>query len=110
MALNSKPKQERRWYDTTRWRKASRRFLDANPLCVLCARIGRDTAATVVDHIELHRNDYEKFWSEDNWQGVCASCHSAAKRMQETHGYSQAADINGLPIDEQHPWNRGSIG
>lgn len=110
MARKPKPKEERRWYDTVRWRKVSRRFLAANPLCVLCERIGRDTPATVVDHVEKHQGDYDKFWSEDNWQGLCAPCHSAAKKMQEHYGYSQAAGVSGLPIDELHPWNRRSVG
>jgi len=82
--------------------------LDKSPLCVLCARIGRDTPATVVDHIRPHEENAELFWDESNWQSLCSSCHSGLKRKQERHGYTQAADLNGVPIDEGHPWNKHS--
>jgi len=99
---------EKRWYDTTRWRRAAKAFLadPDNALCALCQKIGRDTPATIVDHKKPHKGDYGLFWDQENWQGVCAPCHSAAKRMQEIHGYSQAADLDGLPVDPGHPWNK----
>lgn len=43
-----------RGYDS-RWSKARAAYLRAHPLCVMCERHGRTTAATVVDHIEPHR-------------------------------------------------------
>ena len=96
----------RRMYDTVRWRKARLSHLNEYPLCVLCERQGITTAATVVDHIQEHKGDYDLFWNQDNWQSLCASCHSGIKRMQEHHGYSQAADANGIPLDNNHPWNK----
>jgi 5-methylcytosine-specific restriction protein A len=105
MGMSVKIKHDR-MYDNTRWRKASRHFLAMHPLCSLCARMGRDTAASIVDHIIPHQNNIELFWDQDNWQSVCASCHSGIKRTQEHYGYSQAAGIDGQPIDRNHPWNR----
>lgn len=96
---------EKRWYDSVRWRKARSAFLAAHPLCALCARMGRDTAASVVDHIEPHGGDPALFWSPDNWQSLCPSCHSGTKRIADTKGYSQAAGVDGLPLDFRHPWN-----
>lgn len=98
--------KERRMYDSVRWRKARTRHLNEFPLCVLCARQGIDTAATVVDHIVEHKGDYVLFWDQDNWQSLCASCHSGIKRLQDNHGYSQAADANGIPMDPGHPWSK----
>jgi len=95
-----------RMYDSVRWRKAAKHFLNANPLCIMCAKIGRDTAATVVDHIKPHEGDYDLFWDSSNWQALCATCHSGVKRMQENHGYSQACDKDGFPIDANHPFNK----
>ncbi len=63
---------------TYKWRKARRRFLRANPLCVLCHREGKVTAANVVDHITPHRGDMTLFWDENgNWQALCERCHNA---------------------------------
>jgi len=45
------------------------------------------------------------FWDESNWQPLCASCHSGIKRIQDHNGFSQAAGIDGQPIDPGHPWN-----
>ena len=72
----------------------------------MCERQGIVTAATVVDHIKEHKGDYGLFWDESNWQSLCASCHSGIKRTQEKHGYSQAAGVDGMPVDANHPWNK----
>jgi len=96
----------RRMYDSVRWRKARRMWLAAHPVCAMCARQGRTTAANTVDHIRPHDDDYDKFWDMDNWQSLCSTCHNSIKQQQERHGFSQAADINGLPIDSGHPWAR----
>jgi 5-methylcytosine-specific restriction endonuclease McrA len=44
------------------------------------------TLATVVDHVEPHRGDQERFWDERNWQALCASCHSSDKQREEAAG------------------------
>lgn len=66
-----------------RWRTARAGFLAQNPLCAGCERLGRVTEAKVVDHIEPHRGDQEKFWDRSNWQSLCASCHSGEKQREE---------------------------
>ena len=57
------------------WQKASKQFLSAHPLCVMCAAEGRYVKATVVDHILPHRGDSILFWDRSNWQGLCKRCH-----------------------------------
>lgn len=66
----------------SRWRKASKAYLHAHPLCAECLRHGRYTKATVVDHIKPHRGDPELFWDESNWQPLCKRCHDR-KSMTE---------------------------
>jgi len=60
----------------SRWRAARKRFLELNPLCVMCHRMGRLTAATIVDHMIPHQGDPGLFWKESNWQALCRRCHS----------------------------------
>lgn len=93
-------------YNDRRWQKARRMFLRAHPLCAMCDKVGIITTATVVDHITPHDGDYDLFWDMDNWQPLCASCHSGIKRVADRHGASQTCDINGNPIDPGHRWNR----
>ena len=58
------------------WRKASRRFLRENPLCVLCRQAGKMRASEVTDHIVPHKGDMAVFWDRTNWQALCRRCHS----------------------------------
>lgn len=65
-----------RGYDH-RWRRARKRYLAKNPLCVHCEAEGIYTAANEVDHVIPHRGDQALFWDESNWQALCKPHHSA---------------------------------
>ncbi len=60
---------------TSKWRRLSKLYLKAHPLCEECKRNGKLTPATVVDHIIPHRGDEHLMWSESNWQSLCKRCH-----------------------------------
>ncbi len=59
----------------SRWRAARKRFLELNPLCAECNRLGRVTAATVVDHVVPHKGDPALFWNQANWAPMCKRHH-----------------------------------
>lgn len=90
-----------------RWKRARLVHLRAHPLCVFCERRGRITAATVVDHKVPHRGDERLFWDRNNWQSLCGTCHDGAKQAQDRGSGLRGADTDGLPIDPDHPWNKG---
>lgn len=97
----------RRGYDR-RWRRARFAYLSRHPLCVRCAAAGITRAATDVDHVLPHRGDHKLFWDEANWQSLCQE-HHAAKSARERHGTADAVtgcDVDGLPLDPNHPWRR----
>lgn len=94
-------------YNNRKWIKLAKAILSQYPMCALCGKIGRDTPATVVDHIKPHKGDYDLFWSVDNLQALCKTCHDSQKRQQEINGYSQACGVDGYPIDGGHPWGGG---
>lgn len=81
----------------SRWQKARKGYLAKHPLCVMCARQGRTTAATVVDHVIPHRGDMLLFWQSDNWQPLCASCHDGDKARQERGRPVIGCDADGWP-------------
>lgn len=89
-----------------RWRKARATYLSAHPHCCYCARDGRVTAATVVDHKVPHKGNQALFWDVRNWQPLCIPCHSSAKQREEGKGYSTEVDSSGWPTDPRHPANR----
>lgn len=62
-------------YNTSRWKKLRKQFLQEHPLCVECKAKGVIKAAAVVDHIRAHEGDEKLFWDESNWQPLCKSCH-----------------------------------
>lgn len=72
----------------------------------MCAEQGRITAATVVDHITPHRGDPVLFWDEQNWQGLCVPHHNSTKQAEEKRGHTTGCDVQGMPVDPNHPWNQ----
>ena len=96
-----------RLYDTRRWRRESRRFLQKHPLCRMCEQIGKTTLAVLVDHVVPHKGDVAKFWDQaGNWQSLCGTCHSGAKASFERTGRVKGCGLDGVPLDPQHHWNR----
>lgn len=93
-----------------KWQKASKLFLDANPLCVACLGTGTVEPSTEVDHIIPHRGDPKLFWRRSNWQALCKTCHSA-KTARETFHQGKpikprlGCNAAGQPMDPHHHWN-----
>lgn len=56
------------------------RLLSANPLCVICAKAGRVTLATQVDHIKAITNGGDARPDDDGYQGLCDACHTDKTR------------------------------
>lgn len=67
----------RRMYRTKTWLEDLRPTqLLLEPFCRECAKQGRRTPATDVDHVEDHKGDWEKFCDRTNLQSLCHRCHS----------------------------------
>ena len=76
----------KRLYNSGRWRRLRFRHLEREPLCRECARVGKVTPASDVDHIKPHKGDFCLFFDENNLQSLCASCHSR-KTAAEDGGF-----------------------
>jgi 5-methylcytosine-specific restriction enzyme A len=81
------------------------RQLAKHPLCDMCRQQGRITPATVADHIVPHHGDPKLFYDPNNLQSLCATCHGI-KRTKENKGLYPGCDINGIPLDKDHIWNK----
>lgn len=75
----------------SRWRKARKRFLSLNPLCVHCKAEGVIVPATVVDHIVPHKGDKELFWDESNWQALCEHHHNAKTAKEDMGAWGNSS-------------------
>ena len=61
-------------YHSYRWTRLSRAFRAEHPLCALCQKEGRITAADVVDHI-VPWPVCEDFYDRNNLQSLCEKCN-----------------------------------
>jgi len=88
-----------------RWRRRRAEQLRLHPLCAYCERSrGIVVAATVADHITPHRGDLALFAGP--LQSLCDACHNGAKQELEATGHLRGCDVQGNPLDPNHPWNR----
>ena len=91
-----------RLHGTERWRRLARHQLRAQPLCEMCLREGRVTAATCADHVTPHHGDVNSFWT-GKLQSLCDHCHNSRKKDLERLGYDRTVGVDGLPLDPRHP-------
>lgn len=82
----------------SRWQRARKSFLSANPLCVRCKKRSHLTPATVVNHKVPHRGDQALFWDRGNWEAVCAPCHDRDIKLEEAGKAKVHIGIDGWPI------------
>src|SRR5262245_26668352 len=74
-----------------------------HPLCAFCAEWGIVMPAVIVDHVEPHRGDINKFWLGP-LQSLCQNCHVKTKHQIELWGYRTDIGLNGYPTDKNHPF------
>lgn len=84
-----------------RWQQYRSAWLREHPLCgdridgpsgehSQCARQGRVTAATDVDHIErINGGSDALFWEPSNHQSLCHGCHSSKTQREQSGGGSK---------------------
>lgn len=92
-------------YNSTAWKKKRLALLSAEPLCRMCAALGKVTVAAVADHMKPHKGDLELFY-HGQLQPLCKLCHDGAKAAQEAGSGLRGGDMAGNPVDTEHHWNR----
>jgi 5-methylcytosine-specific restriction endonuclease McrA len=113
VSRSAEAQEWRKLYHTPQWKALRKWRLETEPLCRSCKAQGRITPATVADHIRPHKGDRSLFFDPANIQSLCDEpryrCHSSGKQSEEAKGYSKAVGLDGWPIDEKHPANRGGL-
>ena len=89
-----------RGYDS-RWDREAKRHLMVDPLCRGCMAVGRYEAAAVVDHVEPHGGDREKFWSASMWQSSCRWHHDVVKQKLERQFAQGRLGVADLWLDSE---------
>jgi 5-methylcytosine-specific restriction protein A len=107
-----RPKSMADWpYNTKTWQRLRRLKLSSEPLCEGCAEMGTVTPANTVDHKTPISQGGDPFPPLDQLASYCASCHSA-KTVRGTEAGAvrtrkprRGCNVDGSPIDPNHPWN-----
>ena len=73
-----------------------RRLFLINPLCVLCERAGRLSAASELDHIVALVNGGDN--DEENLQGLCAPCHVDKTAVDLGQRVKPVIGLDGWPV------------
>ena len=67
------------FYQSSRWKKERKEFLESNPHCEICG-----SKATDIHHQWPDNYDYwnsEDFFDRSHWVGLCSSCHDRISRQ-----------------------------
>lgn len=75
--------ESRKFYNSTRWRKARAKKLKEDPLCERCLEEGRTIVADVVDHIVPIKVAPSRKLDPTNFQSLCHKCHNQKSREDE---------------------------
>lgn len=84
---NSYPKHITRFYNSSTWRRTSKRHLAKYPTCVHCESKGRISQAHVTDHV-IPVMQGGSLLDPRNHQSLCHPCHNS-KSATEANGTSE---------------------
>jgi 5-methylcytosine-specific restriction endonuclease McrA len=93
-------------YNTKQWRQLRKAMFTENPMCVMCAEMGKDTIWTHLDHIKPVKSHPELAFDPANLQGLCNTCHNSIKQREERSGRVVGSKLDGSPVDPGHHWNK----
>lgn len=99
------PKKRRVSLNSAAWKRLRAEVLAREPLCRMCAARGLVEPATDVDHIHDSRDDYTDDNRIDSLQPLCHECHSIKTARDMGKQVSLGCDVNGIPLDPEHPWH-----
>src|SRR5262249_29690972 len=85
-------------YKTKHWQSIRRHRLLIEPTCRMCQARGVLTPATIVDHVERHAGDPNRFFL-GMVQSLCKRCHDRHKQIEENRDYQLGCDGGGWPLD-----------
>ena len=100
-------KEPRRVGDGTQlWKNRRAHQLQIEPLCRLCLDRGDVTPATVADHIEPHKGNYNAFVLGPAEEPLCAPAMMVCNRASNAEATRRAIGVDGYPVDRAHPFYR----
>lgn len=87
------------------WQRLRRSVLASEPLCRHCTAEGRTVVATDLDHRDGNPGNNDL----TNLQPLCHAHHSRKTAADHGKRVYMGCDEHGMPLDPDHPWNRGTV-
>lgn len=84
---------------SAQWDRVAKVEKALHPLCLGCLAIGLTTPTAVIDHIEPHKGDLEKFWNPANRQPACSWHHDVVKQILEQRFQRGEIGLDALRLD-----------
>ena len=82
------------WYNLPIWTKRLRPdHLLIEPFCRVCSSEGKRTRAEVVDHIQPHRGDWQRFTDPTNLQSLCKYHHDQKTALEMARDRQEARTV-----------------
>ena len=86
---------------SSRYRRFRRRMMARDEwLCRLCAKAGRVTEATILDHIVPRYAAPERVFDPGNVQALCGDCHTEKTLAEEARRYPHLRE-NRVELDRR---------
>ena len=83
----------RAWYKSKAWQSRRAVQLMEHPLCRRCEERGRIVEASVVNHVDGHNGDFERFYFGEV-ESLCKPCHDIDVQREEAAGRKAHAEAN----------------
>lgn len=100
-------------YCTSKWQRLRLAKLGADPVCVICERLGRTELATVVDHVKPISQGGDPYPALAGLMSLCAPHHNEkTSSFDRTAGNAsgrrfKGCDASGNPVDPGDGWWSG---
>lgn len=78
----------RAWYGLAAWKRRREQQLALQPLCERCLPLGRAVVATVANHKQPHRGDWDLFIA-GALESTCKPCHDSVIQREEKQAARQ---------------------
>jgi hypothetical protein len=72
------------FYHSARWKRESKAFREANPLCAECEKEGISFPGSITDHV-IPKDICEDPWDWKNWQDLCNRHHAKKGAQDKKH-------------------------
>ena len=96
----------RKLYSSAQWKALRADQLKKHPLCAFHLKRSKIVEATVVHHVRPKDKDNIATFFRGPSSRCANRVTTSAGQKEDKRGYVMGCDINGVPLDPEHHWNK----